>query len=235
MPYLRTRNLAYKHWLICCKFLLYRIRSVKCITTVVTQEYVSDIECCCALLGKAQRKEYFNCIWNRHLHWQIMHRKTRAHFADMLLLSVEITSRPVMDGCEINWKCMRTEAKFISFTSWNPPRTSYVVVMYDKEYAITISERSHCHNTPRLVICFSWTEHWTNLSFNQKIRFLWQCYMSLIFPHCFFLPDSSDTIAVDPISYFFHLARSQIRGPSSTPFLPNSLQSRPCNFLKMGS
>ena len=166
--------------------ILYWIRSVKCLATVVTREYVSDIECCYALLGNVLRKVYFICTWTQHVRWQIMHRTTRAHFAGVLLLSVEITSRPVMDGCEVNWKCLRTEAKFISFTSWNPPRTFYVVVMYDKEYAIRISERNHCHNTPRLVICFSWAQHCTNLSFNQKILFLWQCYMSLIFPHCFF-------------------------------------------------
>ena len=209
---------------------------MKCLATVVTREYVSDIECCYALLGNVLRKVYFICTWTQHVRWQIMHRTTRAHFAGVLLLSVEITSRPVMDGCEVNWKCLRTEAKFISFTSWNPPRTFYVVVMYDKEYAIRISERNHCHNTPRLVICFSWAEHCTNLSFNQKILFLWQCYMSLIFPHCFFfLPDSSDTIAVDPISSFFLWPEAKSVGPSSTPFLPNSFQSRPCNFLKMRS
>jgi hypothetical protein len=140
----------------------------------------------CALLRKVPRKVYFTCTWNQHVYWQMMHRITRAHCAGVLLLSVEITSRPVMDGCEVNWKCLRTEAKFISFTSWNSPRTSYVVVMYDKVYAITISERKHCHNTRRLVICFSWAEHCTNLSFNQKILFLWHCYMSVIFSALFY-------------------------------------------------
>lgn len=153
----------------------------------ITQEYISVIECCCALLGKIPRKEYFVCTWTQHVHWQIMHGINRARCVGMLL-SVEIASRPVMDGCELNWKCLRTEAKFISFTSWNSPRTSYIVVMYDNVYNITISERNHCHNTPRPVICFSWTPHCKNLSFNQKIRFLWHCYMSLIFPHCFFSP-----------------------------------------------
>jgi hypothetical protein len=104
-------------------------------------EYVSDIESCCALLCKVLRKGYFICAWTQHVHWHIMHRITRAHCTGVLLLSVEITSRSVMDGCEVNWKCMGTEAKFISFTSWNPSRTSCIVVMYDKEYAITISKR----------------------------------------------------------------------------------------------
>jgi hypothetical protein len=213
----------------------YWIRSVKCLATVFTREYVSGIECCYALLGKVLRKVYIICIWTQHVHWQIMHRTTCTNFAGVLLLSVEITSRPVMDGYEVNWKCLRTETKFISFTSWNPPRTSYVVVMYDKEYAIKFQSETTVTILLDSSFVFSWAEHCTNLSFNQKIRFLWQCYMSLIFPHCFFILDSSDTIAVDPISYSFPLARSQIRGPSSTPFLPNSLQSRSCNFLKMGT
>jgi len=72
-------------------------------------------------------------------------------------------------------------------------------------------------------ICHSLHEFVIQSKNPVSVTLLYVTYFSALF---FFLPDSFDTIAGDPISYFFPLARRQIRGPSSTPLLPK-LASEP--------